>query len=140
MKLMLVVAGLAAVLSIGITSVSSAGNYGHDTRCTTHVHAGLPYDQWTDVHMVLSGAGDNFWITEPAAWAGHYLIQSFRFIDQSPDIVPGETDAGWSPWYAKGQKTGPSAHSSTIECKGPFADANPPYWVDSVDILLPADK
>lgn len=140
MKLTLLVAGLSAALSICVAGVSSAGNLGHDTRCTTDVHAGLPYDQWTGVHMVLSGAGDTFWITEPAAWAGHYLIQSVRFIEQSPDVVPGEDDAGWSPWSSKGQKTGPSAHSTAIECKGAFADAKPPYWVDSVDILLPAGK
>lgn len=138
----LVAAGLVAALALA-SSVSWAGSTppsppheGHWTHCTLDVQGTTPFDEWQQVHMVLT-AGDTFWIDSPNTWAGHYVIKQFRFVYADPDVLPTN---GWSDWSSKGAKTGPSAHSTTIECMGSFADAAPPYWIDSIDVLLPAGK
>ena len=109
----------------------------HFTHCT--LDATLPFAQWTDVRMVLPAGGDTFWITSPAQWAGHYLIQSYRgFVTQDdPSLVPGEQDPRWSPWGTMGKKTGPVASSGMLQCKGYFLEDAGTRWVDSIDVRIP---
>jgi hypothetical protein len=138
-RYILLAAGVVAALAVA-GGVSSAGTppspplFSHHTDCT--LDGTLPFDQWTPVHMVLPN-GDTFWIDSPSDLSGHYVIQSYRVVYTDSTVVPASDDPGWSSWYPKGKKTGPTDKSTVIECKGSF-DVDTPYWVDSIDVLVPS--
>jgi len=137
-------AAITAALALTASAVSSAARsspplISHDTHCTHDVQGATPFDEWQGVHMLLPpGGGDGFWIDSPTSLAGHYLIQTYRYAYGDPKTLPA--DDLWSSWISKGKKTGPTTKSTFIECKGSFADDDPPYWVDSIDLLVPAGK
>jgi len=140
-RYVMVAAVVAAVFALPLAGASagtppSPPHEEHFTHCT--LDASLPFAQWQEVRMLMTPSGDTFWITSPSALAGHYLIQSYRnFVTQrDPSLVPSGQDPRWSPWGSLGNKTGQTAKSPVIECKGYFTLDTGTLWVDSVDVLV----
>src|SRR5262245_7953472 len=93
-RYVMVAALLAAVFALPAAGASagtppSPPHEEHFTHCA--LDATLPFEQWQEVRMLLTPSGDTFWITSPSAFAGHYLIQSYRnfLTRRSPVLVSG---------------------------------------------------
>ena len=136
---------LALAVSVLVLSGVAAGApngalYPHDTRCAPTDAIPSDYADWTPVQMLLAGGGAQLWITSPANWAGHYLIQNYRSVNP---VESSTTPPAWPDWpKPMGQKTGPmTASPLRLECMGFFDSetvAGQFRWVDSIDVLLPS--
>lgn len=137
---------LTLVLSVLLLSGIAAGApngalYPHATRCVDTSGA-IPknYGRWTPVQMLLAGGGAELWITSPANWAGHYLIQNYRSVNP---VVSDTTPPVFPDWpKPTGEKTGlVTASPLQLECMGYFDSetvAGQFRWVDSIEVLLPS--